>query len=128
MNIFLNADQERVKSWLPLSFVVTTILTLIFLEGLSLGGYTLVEISHIFASVTMIVTCFLAGAHLTLFVPNKNILITVALALVSGATLLAVMYVQHSYIPLSCGLIVAFSIGVLASNKKRCWFTHAVHN
>lgn len=127
MPIFLSTDQERMKGWLPFTYISNIILTLIFLEGLVLGGYTLIEISHIFASVTMFITCFLTGAHLPLFVSSKNILWVVSVTITIIATILTVAYVKHTHVLLSCGLVAAFCVGVLISRKKRCWFTHAVH-
>lgn len=127
MSIFSNTKQERVKGWLPFTFVGNIMLTLLFLEGLSLGGYTLIEISHLLASVTMIATCFLTGAHLPLFVSSKSILWIFSITVAAIATILTVAYVEHTQIPLSCGLIAAFSFGVVVSLRKRCWFTHAHH-
>lgn len=114
----------QLKSWTSFTFYVSLLITLVFIEGIAFGGYTLVAVSHEGATVAMTVVCFLFGAHLRLFVHSKKMFWVTSVAIVSISEIVAVRYLEQEDVFLVCFLIVAFCVGIFLSQTKRCWFTH----
>ena len=119
------AYRPYLKTWLKAAFIVSLLVTLLFLEGLSFANHTLLYVSHTGAIIAMACVCFLVGAHLVIFIHNKKIFWGTAIAIVSLVELLAITFLDYSDIPLVCFLVIAFCFGVGLSQKKSCWFTHS---
>jgi hypothetical protein len=113
------------KTWLKTAFIVSLLVTLLFLEGLSFKDHTLFHVSHFGAITAMLCVCFLVGAHLVIFIHNKKVFWSSAIVIITTVELLAIMFLDYSDIPLVSLLVVAFCFGAGISQKKSCWFTHS---
>lgn len=114
----------RLKSWTSFTFFASLLATLMFLEGIVVGGRTVVAVSHTGATVMMFVVCVLLGAHLRLFVHRAKVFWFLSVTIVSVSEFLAVWFLDQEDVFLILLLVAGFCIGIFLSQTKRCWFTH----